>query len=85
MSNRSKVKRFVAALNQVAERMHKTTFEYQQLRQLAKELNIQVRAFCKAGHKKQSLLIIMQQLHSVCNYNPEFVSRLWILRVLSVP
>ncbi|KAG5265875.1 hypothetical protein AALO_G00247300 [Alosa alosa] len=42
MSNRSQVKRFVAALNQVAERMHKTNFELQQLRQLAKELNIQV-------------------------------------------
>ncbi|XP_063040543.1 DNA helicase MCM8 [Engraulis encrasicolus] len=42
MSNRSQVKRFVAALNQVAERMHKTSFEFQQLRQLAKDLNIQV-------------------------------------------
>ncbi|XP_076834434.1 DNA helicase MCM8 [Brachyhypopomus gauderio] len=42
MSNRSKVKKFVAALNQIAERTHKTLFESQELRQLAKQLQIQV-------------------------------------------
>ncbi|XP_030638296.1 LOW QUALITY PROTEIN: DNA helicase MCM8 [Chanos chanos] len=42
MSNRSKVKKFVSALNQVAERSRKTLFETQELRQLAKELQIQV-------------------------------------------
>ncbi|KAG7465857.1 hypothetical protein MATL_G00158250 [Megalops atlanticus] len=42
MSNRSQVKKFVAALNQIAERTYKTTFELQQLRQLARELNIKV-------------------------------------------
>uniref|UniRef100_A0AAY4CGM8 DNA helicase MCM8 n=1 Tax=Denticeps clupeoides TaxID=299321 RepID=A0AAY4CGM8_9TELE len=42
MSHRSKAKKFVAALNQIAERTHKNTFEYQQLRQLAVDLNVQV-------------------------------------------
>ncbi|MCI4382531.1 hypothetical protein PGIGA_G00015970 [Pangasianodon gigas] len=42
MSNRSKVKKFVAALNQIAERTHKTLFEIQDLRQLAKDLQVQV-------------------------------------------
>ncbi|KAI1895909.1 hypothetical protein AGOR_G00111610 [Albula goreensis] len=42
MSKRSQVKKFVAALNQIAERTYKTTFELQQLRQLSRELNIQV-------------------------------------------
>uniref|UniRef100_A0AAY4CF72 DNA helicase MCM8 n=1 Tax=Denticeps clupeoides TaxID=299321 RepID=A0AAY4CF72_9TELE len=40
MSHRSKAKKFVAALNQIAERTHKNTFEYQQLRQLAVDLNV---------------------------------------------
>ncbi|XP_023695014.2 DNA helicase MCM8 [Paramormyrops kingsleyae] len=45
MSNRSQKKKFVAALNRIAERTYKTVFEYQQLRQLAMELNIQVADF----------------------------------------
>uniref|UniRef100_A0A3B3T4H3 DNA helicase MCM8 n=1 Tax=Paramormyrops kingsleyae TaxID=1676925 RepID=A0A3B3T4H3_9TELE len=45
MSNRSQKKKFVAALNRMAERTYKTVFEYQQLRQLAMELNIQVADF----------------------------------------
>ncbi|KAG5857422.1 hypothetical protein ANANG_G00019300 [Anguilla anguilla] len=45
MSKRSQVKKFVAALNQIAERTYKTTFELQQLRQLSRELNIQVADF----------------------------------------
>lgn len=43
MSNRSKVKKFVVALNQIAERTHKTLFELQDLRQLAKDLQVQVK------------------------------------------
>lgn len=43
MSNRSKVKKFVAALNQIAERTHKTLFEIQDLRQLAKDLQVHVK------------------------------------------
>ncbi len=42
MSNRSKVKRFVTALNRLAERTNKRMFEFQELRQLAKDLQIQV-------------------------------------------
>uniref|UniRef100_A0A3B4DI58 DNA helicase MCM8 n=1 Tax=Pygocentrus nattereri TaxID=42514 RepID=A0A3B4DI58_PYGNA len=42
MSNRSKVKKFVVALNQIAERTHKTLFDFTELRQLAKELQVQV-------------------------------------------
>ncbi|XP_066524234.1 DNA helicase MCM8 [Hoplias malabaricus] len=42
MSNRSKVKKFVVALNQIAERTRKTMFDFPELRQLAKELQIQV-------------------------------------------
>lgn len=42
MSNRSKVKKFVTALNRLAERTSKSTFELQELRQLAKDLQIQV-------------------------------------------
>ncbi|TSM77312.1 DNA helicase MCM8 [Bagarius yarrelli] len=42
MSNRSKVKKFVVALNQIAERTRKTLFESKDLRQLAKDLQIQV-------------------------------------------
>ncbi|XP_055028759.2 DNA helicase MCM8 isoform X1 [Misgurnus anguillicaudatus] len=42
MSNRSKVKKFITALNKLAERTHKTMFEVQELRQLAKDLQIQV-------------------------------------------
>lgn len=42
MSNRSKVKRFVTALNRLAERTNKSMFEFQELRQLAKDLQIQV-------------------------------------------
>lgn len=42
MSNRSKVKKFVSALNRLAERTHRSMFEFQELRQLAKDLQIQV-------------------------------------------
>lgn len=42
MSNRSKVKKFVSALNKLAERTSKSMFELQDLRQLAKDLQIQV-------------------------------------------
>uniref|UniRef100_A0A672NXB8 DNA helicase MCM8 n=1 Tax=Sinocyclocheilus grahami TaxID=75366 RepID=A0A672NXB8_SINGR len=42
MSNRSKVKKFVTALNRLAERTNKSMFEFQELRQLAKDLQIQV-------------------------------------------
>lgn len=42
MSNRSKVKKFVTALNRLAERTDKSMFELQELRQLAKDLHIQV-------------------------------------------
>uniref|UniRef100_A0A671M3J9 DNA helicase n=1 Tax=Sinocyclocheilus anshuiensis TaxID=1608454 RepID=A0A671M3J9_9TELE len=42
MSNRSKVKTFVTALNRLAERTNKSMFEFQELRQLAKDLQIQV-------------------------------------------
>ncbi|KAA0711641.1 DNA helicase MCM8 [Triplophysa tibetana] len=42
MSNRSKAKKFITALNKLAERQQKTMFEIQELRQLAKDLQIQV-------------------------------------------
>ncbi|XP_061088318.1 DNA helicase MCM8, partial [Conger conger] len=45
MSKRSQVRKFVSALNQIAERTYKTTFELQQLRQISRELNIQVADF----------------------------------------
>uniref|UniRef100_A0A8B9HDN9 DNA helicase MCM8 n=1 Tax=Astyanax mexicanus TaxID=7994 RepID=A0A8B9HDN9_ASTMX len=71
MSNRSKVKKFVVALNQIAERSHRTLFDLPELRQLAKELQIQVVDFegfisalneqgylLKKGHKKYQLQTI---------------------------
>ncbi|XP_041418247.1 DNA helicase MCM8 isoform X1 [Xenopus laevis] len=42
MSNRSKAKKFVSALNKVAEQTYNNLFEFQQLRQIARELQIQV-------------------------------------------
>lgn len=42
MSNRSQAKRFVSALNSVAERTYNNLFDLQQLRQIAKELQIRV-------------------------------------------
>ncbi|XP_006626063.1 DNA helicase MCM8 [Lepisosteus oculatus] len=45
MSNRSQAKKFVTGLNQIAERTYKTMFDVQQLRQIAKELHIQVADF----------------------------------------
>ncbi|NP_001089437.1 DNA helicase MCM8 [Xenopus laevis] len=42
MSNRSKAKKFVSALNRVAEQTYNNLFEFQQLRQIARELQIQV-------------------------------------------
>ncbi|XP_063774666.1 DNA helicase MCM8 isoform X2 [Pseudophryne corroboree] len=45
MSNRSQAKKFVSALNTIAERTYNNLFEYQQLRQIAKEVHIQVSDF----------------------------------------
>nr|XP_020649324.1 DNA helicase MCM8 isoform X1 [Pogona vitticeps]XP_020649325.1 DNA helicase MCM8 isoform X1 [Pogona vitticeps]XP_020649326.1 DNA helicase MCM8 isoform X1 [Pogona vitticeps] len=45
MSNRSQAKRFISALHGVAERTYSNLFEFQQLRQIAKEINIQVADF----------------------------------------
>ncbi|XP_057199644.1 DNA helicase MCM8 isoform X2 [Triplophysa rosa] len=42
MSNRSKAKKFITALNKLAERQRRTMFEIQELQQLAKDLQIQV-------------------------------------------
>lgn len=42
MSNRSQAKRFVSALNSIAERTYSNLFDLQQLRQIAKELQIRV-------------------------------------------
>ncbi|KAL8173025.1 UNVERIFIED_CONTAM: DNA replication licensing factor mcm8 [Gekko kuhli] len=42
MSNRSQAKRFVSALHRIAERTYNNVFEFQQLRQIAKEANIKV-------------------------------------------
>ncbi|NXG54209.1 MCM8 helicase, partial [Hemiprocne comata] len=45
MSNRSQAKRFVSALNRIAERTYNNLFDLQQLRQIAKELQIRVSDF----------------------------------------
>ncbi|NWR73937.1 MCM8 helicase, partial [Centropus unirufus] len=45
MSNRSQAKRFVSALNTIAERTYNNLFDLQQLRQIARELQIQVLSF----------------------------------------
>ncbi|KGL72485.1 DNA helicase MCM8, partial [Tinamus guttatus] len=45
MSNRSQAKRFVSALNNIAERTYNNLFELQQLRQIANELQIRVSDF----------------------------------------
>ncbi|XP_009073390.1 PREDICTED: DNA helicase MCM8 [Acanthisitta chloris] len=45
MSNRSQVKRFVSALNSIAERTYNNLFDLQQLRQVAKELQTRVPDF----------------------------------------
>ncbi|XP_048356188.1 DNA helicase MCM8 isoform X2 [Sphaerodactylus townsendi] len=45
MSNRSQAKRFVSTLNGIAERTYNNVFEFQQLRQVAKEANIKVADF----------------------------------------
>nr|XP_004610994.1 unnamed protein product [Sorex araneus] len=42
MSNRSAAKRFVSALNTIAERTYNNLFQFHQLRQIARDLNIQV-------------------------------------------
>lgn len=42
MSNRSTAKRFISALNNIAERTYNNLFQFHQLRQIARELNIQV-------------------------------------------
>ncbi|CAJ0963326.1 unnamed protein product [Ranitomeya imitator] len=45
MSHRSQAKKFVSALNRIAERTYNNLFDYQQLRQIARELQIQVPDF----------------------------------------
>ncbi|CAH6787822.1 Mcm8 [Phodopus roborovskii] len=45
MSNRSTAKRFISALNSIAERTYNNIFQFHQLRQIAKEVNIQVADF----------------------------------------
>ncbi|KAJ6659267.1 hypothetical protein lerEdw1_019313 [Lerista edwardsae] len=45
MSNRSQAKRFVSVLHGIAERTYNNLFEFQQLRQIAKEANIKVADF----------------------------------------
>uniref|UniRef100_A0A2K6SSH8 DNA helicase MCM8 n=1 Tax=Saimiri boliviensis boliviensis TaxID=39432 RepID=A0A2K6SSH8_SAIBB len=45
MSNRSRAKRFISALSNIAERTYNNIFQFHQLRQIAKELNIQVADF----------------------------------------
>ncbi|XP_076426817.1 DNA helicase MCM8 isoform X2 [Peromyscus maniculatus bairdii] len=45
MSNRSTAKRFISALNSIAERTYNNIFQFHQLRQISKELNIQVADF----------------------------------------
>uniref|UniRef100_A0A8C0D1H8 DNA helicase MCM8 n=1 Tax=Balaenoptera musculus TaxID=9771 RepID=A0A8C0D1H8_BALMU len=45
MSNRSTAKRFISTLNNIAERTYNNLFQFHQLRQIAKELNIQVADF----------------------------------------
>ncbi|CAH2255317.1 DNA helicase MCM8 isoform X1 [Pelobates cultripes] len=45
MSNRSQAKKFVSALNRIAERTYNNLFEFQQLRQIAKDLQIQIADF----------------------------------------
>ncbi|XP_013015464.1 DNA helicase MCM8 isoform X1 [Cavia porcellus] len=45
MSHRSSAKRFISALNNIAERTYSNLFQFRQLRQIAKELNIQVADF----------------------------------------
>ncbi|XP_069404050.1 DNA helicase MCM8 isoform X2 [Ovis canadensis] len=45
MSNRSAAKRFISALNNIAERTYNNLFQFHQLQQIAKELNIQVADF----------------------------------------
>ncbi|XP_077169313.1 DNA helicase MCM8 isoform X2 [Paroedura picta] len=45
MSNRSQAKRFISALHRIAERTYNNVFEFQQLRQIAKEASIKVADF----------------------------------------
>ncbi|XP_059842238.1 DNA helicase MCM8 isoform X1 [Hypanus sabinus] len=45
MSKRSQAKRFVAALNRIAERTCRTIFEFNQLKEIAREVQIQVSDF----------------------------------------
>lgn len=45
MSKRSQAKRFVAALNKIAEQTYKTVFEFQQLKEIAREIQVQVSDF----------------------------------------
>uniref|UniRef100_A0A672UPM1 DNA helicase MCM8 n=1 Tax=Strigops habroptila TaxID=2489341 RepID=A0A672UPM1_STRHB len=45
MSNRSQAKRLISALNSIAERTYNNLFDLQQLRQIAKELQIRVSDF----------------------------------------
>lgn len=54
MSNRSQAKRFISALNSIAERTYNNLFELQQLRQIAKELQIRVSMEIEHLFKKSS-------------------------------
>lgn len=60
MSNRSQAKRFISALHAVAERTYNNLFEFQQLRQIAKEVNIKVSE--NECLRSMKLLIVFYQL-----------------------
>lgn len=73
MSNRSQAKRFVSALNSIAERTYNNLFDLQQLRQIAKELQIRVsletKHFFNNKLQYQSKLLIAngnQKRHICC-------------------
>lgn len=69
MSNRSKVKKFVTALNKLAERTNKSTFELQELRQLAKDLQIQVSITYSTEHTvRRRICHIYHILFSGCGF-----------------
>lgn len=80
MSNRSKAKKFITALNKLAERQQKTMFEIQELRQLAKDLQIQVKT---VFHSTRTNDCRCSFIHTLMFVLLIFL-RLWILRVSSV-
>lgn len=79
MSNRSQAKRFVSALNSVAERTYNNLFDLQQLRQIAKELQIRVsletKHFFNNKLQYQSKLLIakrkLEKAHLLCLCNQQ--------------